>query len=54
MAALGTSETVRCKQEGSTDFPDYLHTALVGQAGQRPFLTLDECASRLEGAVMLS
>ncbi len=37
------------KQTGSRDFADCLHIALVSQAGQGPFLTLDDRASKVEG-----
>ena len=41
------------KQTGSRDFADCLHIALVSQAGQGPLLTLDERASKIEGAQLL-
>lgn len=41
------------KQTGSRDFADCLHIALVSQAGQGPLLTLDDRASRIEGAQLL-
>ena len=41
------------KQTASPDFADCLHIALVSQAGQMPFLTFDERASKLEGAQLL-
>jgi predicted nucleic-acid-binding protein len=41
------------KQAGPRDFADCLHIALVGQAGQGPLLTLDDRASKIEGAELL-
>lgn len=41
------------KQAGSPDFSDCLHLALASQAGPRPFLTFDERAARLEGALLV-
>lgn len=41
------------KQTGSRDFADCLHIALVNQAGQGPLLTLDDRASKIEGAQLL-
>jgi len=41
------------KQTDSRDFADCLHIALVSQAGQGPFLTLDDRASQMEGAQLL-
>ena len=41
------------KQTASPDFADCLHVALVSQAGQRPLMTFDERASKLDGATLL-
>ena len=41
------------KQEGSRDFADCLHIALTSQSERKPFLTLDERASKIEGAQLL-
>lgn len=41
------------KQEGSPDFADCMHAALVNQAGHSPLLTFDVRAARLEGAQRL-
>ena len=41
------------KQSGSRDFADCLHIALVNQAGRGPLLTLDDRASKIEGAQLL-
>jgi len=41
------------KQTAPRDFADCLHIALVSQAGQGPFLTFDDRASKIEGAQLL-
>jgi predicted nucleic-acid-binding protein len=41
------------KQTGSRDFADCLHTALASQTGHGPLLTLDDRASKIEGAQLL-
>ncbi|MCF8169330.1 MAG: type II toxin-antitoxin system VapC family toxin [Rhodoferax sp.] len=41
------------KQSGSRDFADCLHIAQASQTGHGPLLTLDERASKIEGAQLL-
>ncbi|MEI6759037.1 MAG: type II toxin-antitoxin system VapC family toxin [Betaproteobacteria bacterium] len=41
------------KQAGARDFADCLHIALASQTGHGPLLTLDERASKIEGAQLL-
>ena len=44
----------RFKKEGSADFADCLHVALVGDAERGPLLTFDRKASRMDGACLLT
>jgi predicted nucleic-acid-binding protein len=40
-------------REGSADFADCLHIALVAQAGEQPLWTFDKGAARLAGAQLI-